>query len=180
MMASKVPFAVAAIALLCGCGARQDASDANGVVASAETRNTAASATEQLSRDQALGVMKQRHEHMETLGKATKKAHNALESSPPDLATIRDSAASIDALAPKLVSWFPGGTGPDVGKTRAKAEIWQKSEDFALKAQDFERAANEFHVAAKRGHASDIETTFAAMGKTCKACHDLYRAPEKH
>ena len=96
------------------------------------------------------------------------------------MAAIQQSAGKMNELAPKLLSWFPSGTGPDVGKTRAKAEIWQKPEDFALKTQDFEKAASEFDVAAKRGDLTEIKATFAALGKSCKACHDLYRAPEKH
>ncbi len=177
-MAARTICALAAVALLAACNAQGEGNDVNVVTPSAETHN-AGTAAAPLAKDQALALMKQRHEHMEALGKATKQAHNALESSSPDLAVLRDSAAKIDALAPKLHSWFPAGTGPDVGKTRAKAEIWQKPEDFALKAHDFEVAANQFDVAAKRGDVGEINTTFAAMGKGCKACHDLYRAPEK-
>ena len=92
---------------------------------------------------------------------------------------IRDSATRIEALAPRLLSWFPQGTGPQVGKTRAKPEIWQKPEDFALKAHDFQRAAQEFDVAAKSEDTGQVKMTFDALGKTCKACHDLYRAPKK-
>jgi len=77
------------------------------------------------------------------------------------------------------VSWFPAGTGPNVGKTRAKAEIWQKPEDFVVKAHDFTVAANELDAAAKRGDVGQIKTSFKALGGTCKACHDPYRAPEK-
>ena len=176
-MTGKSAVAVMAFALLAGCKAQQDANQANSAAASAETRNAAAAAP--LSNDQALALMKERHEHMEAFGDATKKASNALKSSSPDVKAIRDSATRIEALAPRLLSWFPQGTGPEAGKTRAKAEIWQKPEDFALKAQDFGRAAKEFDVAAKRGDLGQINTTFDALGKTCKACHDLYRAPKK-
>jgi len=48
-----------------------------------------------------------------------------------------------------------------------------------LKAHDFNRAAQDFNVAATSGDLSQINTTFDALGKTCKACHDLYRAPKK-
>lgn len=176
MMVSKRALAICGIALLAGCRAQQDGNEANSVVNSAETRNAA---TAPLSNDQSLALMKERHEHMEAFGDATKKASNALKSSSPDVDAIRDSSSRIEALAPRLLSWFPQGTGPEVGKTRAKAEIWRKPEDFALKAHDFERAAKEFDVAAKRGDLGQINTTFDALGKTCKACHDLYRAPKK-
>ena len=47
-----------------------------------------------------------------------------------------------------------------------------------LKAHDFNQAAMDFNDAAKLGDMNRIKVTFGAMGKSCKACHDLYRAPE--
>jgi cytochrome c556 len=132
-----------------------------------------------LSKPQALTVMKQRHDHMAALGDATKVIYTSLQSSSPDLNAIRQASAAIRQRAPKLVSWFSAGTGPDVGKTRAKAEIWQKQQDFVLKARDFAKAANQFDVAARRGDVGEIKTAFKALGGSCKACHDPYRAPEK-
>lgn len=179
MTAVKTAFALCAIALLAGCKEQPDTTNqANNVVASAVTQNTASAAP--VTKKQALALMKQRHDGMEAIGDATKKAHNALEASSPDLAAIKDAAAKINAIAPKVQSLFPAGTGPEVGKTRAKAEIWQKPEDFALKAHDFETAASQFDVAAKSGDLAQVKMTFEALGKSCKACHDLYRAPEKH
>jgi cytochrome c556 len=177
MMVAKTAYALCAIALLAGCKAQEPANQANAVIPSAETQNTASAAP--LTKDQALALMKEREHHMETFGDATKTIGKALKASSPDAGPIRQSAAKIAELAPKLESWFPAGTGPEVGKTRAKAEIWQKPEDFALKTHDFNRAAQDFNVAASSGDLSQINTTFDALGKTCKACHDLYRAPKK-
>ena len=174
-MIGKAGFVLSAAALLAACTAQEQPDQAqvsNNVVQSAE-------AGPPLSKEQALAVMKERHEHMEALGDANKKASNALKTSPPDLAAIRQAADEIAALAPKLQTWFPDGTGPEAGKTRAKAEVWQKPEDFTLKANDFETAARDFKVAADSGELTQISATFEALGKSCKACHDLYRAPKK-
>jgi len=176
-MVARTAYALSAILLVAACKAQQPANEAKTVVPSAETQNIASAAP--LSKDQALALMKEREHHMEAFGDATKTIGNTLKSSSPDAATIRQSAAKIAELAPKLESWFPAGTGPDVGKTRAKAEIWEKPEDFALKAHDFNRAAQDFNVAATSGDLGQITTTFDALGKSCKACHDLYRAPKK-
>ena len=176
-MVAKSACALCAILLLAGCKAQEPANQANTVVPSAETQNTASAAP--LTKDHALALMKEREHHMEAFGDATKTIGNALKAPSPDAGPIRQSAAKIAALAPKLESWFPAGTCPDVGKTRAKAEIWQKPEDFALKAHDFNRAAQDFNVAATGGDLGQINTTFGALGKSCKACHDLYRAPKK-
>ena len=45
-------------------------------------------------------------------------------------------------------------------------------------AEEMSQAATDFNDAAKLGDMNRIKVTFGAMGKTCKACHDLYRAPE--
>ena len=177
-MTGKALYALAAVALIAGCKAQEPANQTNAVIPSAETGNAASSGAN-LTADQALAVAKEREEHMEALGDATKKIGNELKGSAPDVAAIQQSAAKIADLAPNLQSWFAPGTAVGVGKSRAKAEIWEKSEDFALKSQDFERAAQEFKVAADRGDLTRIRTTFEALGKSCKACHDLYRAPKK-
>lgn len=169
--------ALGAIALLsCNANKTNEAIAAgNGVMASAETRTAPKTP---FTHDQALALMKQRHQNMGALGDAMKKAGTTLQSSSPDLNAVRQAAAQIAALAPKLLSWFPNGTGPDVGKTRAKAEVWQKPEDFALKAHDFVQAANNFNADVQSGDIGRIHASFGAVGKACKACHDLYRAPE--
>ena len=177
-MTGKALYALAALALVAGCKAQEPANQANAVIPSAETQN-AASAAATLTPDQSLAVAKEREEHMEAFGDATKKIGNQLKGPSPDVAAIQKSAAKIADLAPKLQSWFAPGTAEGVGKSRAKAEIWQKPEDFALKSQDFEKAAQEFKVAADRGDLTEIKASFEALGKSCKACHDLYRAPKK-
>lgn len=128
--------------------------------------------------EKALVLMKQRHENMEEIGDATKAINRALKSDSPDLETIRSSAARVAQLAPQVPDWFPPGSGPDIGKTEAKAAIWEKPQDFATKAQDFEAAATAFNAAAQAGDLPAIRERFAAMGKSCKACHDPYR--EEH
>lgn len=178
-MTSKAVYALCAIALVAGCRAQEESNQAqasNTLIPSAETRTEAAGP---LSREQALAVMKERHENMETIGDETKRISNQLKSPSPDVSAIRRSAATILKLAPEIPSWFPKGSGPDVGKTDAKAQIWQKPQDFAAKSNDFLRAAEDFDSAAKSGDLGQIEASFGALGKSCKACHDPYRTPEK-
>lgn len=178
-MVGKAVYALCAILLVGGCKAQDQSNQAdstNTLMPSAETRTAAAGP---LSREQALAIMDERHEHMETLGDETKKINNELKSATPDVGQIRQSAAKILELAPDLLSWFPEGTGPDVGKTRAKPEIWQTPDHYATKANDFVRAAEDFDSAAKSGDLGQIEASFATLGKTCKSCHDRYREPEK-
>jgi cytochrome c556 len=133
-----------------------------------------------LSKDQALAVMHQRHEGMETIGKTTKAIKRALDSDPADLATVRAGAAQIADLSRKASGWFPAGTGPDLGKTGAKPEIWQTPDDFTAKLHNFQGAAKAFNMAAMSGDAAATKAKFGELGQACKACHDKYRAEMHH
>ena len=131
-----------------------------------------------LEKNAALALMKERHENYEKIGDAMKAAGRALKADTPDLAVIRTSADTVATLAPQVKGWFPAGTGPDVGKTDAKAEIWQKTDDFNAKADDFTRAATAFQAAARGGDLNAIRAAQGDLGKSCKACHDLYRTKD--
>ena len=131
-----------------------------------------------LGKAQALRIMHDRHEGMETIGKATKIINREFKAGSPNLATVLASSAQIARLSARVPSWFPPGTGPNVGKTHAKAEIWQKPDDFRAKAIDFRRAALAFNAAARGRDVNAMKAAFGNLGKACKACHDPYRAPE--
>jgi cytochrome c556 len=131
-----------------------------------------------LSKDRALQVMKARHDGMHAIGDASKAIHRA--QSGPDLPTIRSNAAKMVQLSQQASGWFPAGTGPEVAKTRAKAEIWQTPEDFAAKLRSFQTAARGLNGAAAHGDAGAINAAFSQLGGTCKACHDKYRSEEQH
>jgi cytochrome c556 len=122
--------------------------------------------------------MHERHEKYEEMGKAMKAIGRELKGDNPDLAAVRQNAAIIATFAPQIPSLFPPGTGPDAGKTEAKAEIWQKPEDFMAKSTAFTAAARAFQTAAQGTDLAAIRAAQGTMGKTCKACHDLYR--EEH
>jgi cytochrome c556 len=126
-----------------------------------------------LQKEQALALMKERHENYEKIGKAMRAAKKGLDGN--DLAAVRQSAATINELAPKAESWFPAGSGPDVGKTHALAAIWQQPEKFAADMKAFREAAAAFNQAAATSDVNAIKAAHANLGKTCKTCHDSFR-----
>ena len=125
-------------------------------------------------------VMHERHEGMETIGKANKALHRELDASSPNLAVIRAAARQIAGLAVKASGWFPQGTGPDVGKTGAKPAIWQDPKDFAAKLHNFQAEAKAFNAASNGNDMALIRTQYGNLGQTCKACHDKYRSEMHH
>jgi cytochrome c556 len=93
---------------------------------------------------------------------------------PFDAKLAERNAATMAAVAPRLLEGFPDGT--DSGApTRAKPGIWQDMPDFSAKMADLEKATADLAAATRSG---DLKTVGEALGKTgaaCKACHDKYR-----
>jgi cytochrome c556 len=178
---------VAIVAILTA-GCQQQAAENNVAAADREVTTTPAAAPAgknavlgpAIAAGEAKALMHERHEGMEAIGDAFKLVNRELKGGNPDIGAIRKAAADIADRAVKSASWFPPGTGPDVGKTRAKAEIWQKPEDFAAKDAAFLPAAQAFKAAADAGDLNAMKAKAGELGKACKACHDPYRAPEGH
>lgn len=183
-MRIRLLIAISAAALIAGCQqqAAAPANDAAATNAAAPAEATAEKTNAVLgpaaSGEAAKTLMNDRHEGMEDIGDAFKLVGRELQGGSPDVAAIQKAAATIADGAGKSSGWFPPGTGPDVGKTRAKAEIWQKPEDFAAKDKAFLEAATAFKAAADSGDVAAIKAQAGDLGKVCKACHDPYRAPE--
>jgi cytochrome c556 len=148
--------------------------------AAAVTLATAGVAFAALPKDKLLSIMHARHEGMETIGKANKAINRELQGGSPNLAVVRSSAGQIAGLSRQASGWFPQGSGPELGKTGAKPEIWQTPQDFEAKLRNFQAAALAFNSAAAGNDAGAIKARFADMGGTCKACHDKYRMDMHH
>jgi cytochrome c556 len=177
--------ATAALALLSACNS--NGADTNEVLNEANTSGNEASAAVEnaveqsnatpLQKEQALALMEERHENYEKIGKAMRAAKKGLDGNDP--AAVKAAALTIHELAPKAATWFPAGTGPDVGKTEARAEIWQQRSDFDAGMTNFTAAAAAFHQAAQGTDLDAMKAAHGKLGGTCKACHDKFREEER-
>jgi cytochrome c556 len=91
-----------------------------------------------------------------------------------DYATIETKAKDIMGTADKIPSLFPKGS--NVGKTKAKPEIWEKSDEFAKEAKNLSKASSELAAAAKSKDDAAIATKVKAVGEVCSSCHKQFRA----
>jgi cytochrome c556 len=179
-------FAVAACALLAACGGPETSQANNGQANISNTASPPATANAMVmlaaapSHAQALAIMHERHEGMETIGKTNKALHREIATSSPNLGLIRSSAARIADLSRKASGWFPKGTGPELGKTGAKPQIWQDPKDFGMKLHDFQAEAKAFNSATTSDDLTLIRTQYQDLNQTCKACHDKYRSEMHH
>ncbi|WP_284734704.1 c-type cytochrome [Sphingosinicella terrae] len=123
-------------------------------------------------------VMRARHEHYEEMGDAMKGLGRELKASSPSVETIQRHAALIAGYGPQILTWFPEGSGPEAGETRAKAEIWSDAATFRERAQAFEAVSARFNQTAQTGNLDAIRAGMGELGNACKNCHDRFRAPE--
>ena len=123
-------------------------------------------------------VQHARHEHYEELGDAFKVVRDQTRASKPDLAALKTAAKKVNDASVNQEQWFPAGSGPEAGKTRALPDIWAKPTEFKAAIKMFSDAAPKLHAAATAGDVAAIKTAFGDVGKACKNCHDTFRAPE--
>lgn len=69
--------------------------------------------------------------------------------------------------------------GSEKGTTRAQPEIWENQADFKAKMGDMQKAADALQAVANQGtDRKAISEAVAAVGQTCKACHDEYKSKD--
>jgi cytochrome c556 len=122
-------------------------------------------------------IQKKRHDHYEALGEAFKTVRDNSRGN-PDFAALDKAVAVIQKSTVDQAQWFPKGSGPEAGKTRALPEVWTKPEDFAAAQKMFTDKAAPLAAAVKGRDADAVGKTFRELGLSCKNCHDNFRAPE--
>jgi cytochrome c556 len=118
-------------------------------------------------------VIEKRQKAMKEGNSADAKAIKAAVES-KDYATIEMKAKDIMGTAEKIPSLFPKGS--TTGKTKAKAEIWEKEDQFRKNAKNLGKAASELADAAKSKDDAAIGVKVKALSEACGNCHKEFRA----
>jgi cytochrome c556 len=124
-------------------------------------------------------LQKVRHEHYEELGDAFKAVRDQSKASPPDFVALLKAAETVQKASVDQQRWFPKGTGPEAGKTRALPEIWSKPDEFTAAQKMFSDRAPALVAAAKAKDVEAVTAAFKQLGGACKNCHDTFRSPEE-
>jgi len=119
------------------------------------------------------GPIRDRHVLMEDVGKSAKVIGDAMKTGKLD--PVGPAAEKIQAASSKVSALFPKGSTHEL--SRAKAEIWTDWEKFESIVADMGTTSAALAAAAKTG--GDVPGAAQKMFATCKACHDLFRIPEK-
>ena len=94
---------------------------------------------------------------------------------PFDAKVAADNAAIV--LTVSRLPFGAFGEGTDKGMpNRAKAEVWKDNAKFKAAAEKMIGEVAKLEAAAKAGSLDGMKSAFGAVGASCKACHDDFRA----
>lgn len=117
----------------------------------------------------------ERQDNFKGLSDSFKVIRTELEGD-PDMAAISVAATDMNARAQRITGLFPEGTSMDAGyDTEALAAIWERPEDFEAAAQRLVDETATMMTLAEGGDAAAIAEQVAAVGGSCKGCHDNFR-----
>lgn len=95
---------------------------------------------------------------------------------PMDADTIATNAERIAFLGTMMHDYFATDTSSFRVSTESKDDIWTNYEDFSSKSDDMVEAAVALQKIAMDKDEASYRKGIAAVGATCKACHDKYKA----
>ena len=127
-------------------------------------------------------TQKARHEHYERFcgyTRALTVVRDEMNASSPDFAALQKNAEIVNEASVNQQQWFPKGTGPEAGKTRALPEIWSKPADFEAAQKMLADRAPKLLAAVKSKDVDAVKGAFKETGGACKNCHDTFRSPEE-
>lgn len=93
---------------------------------------------------------------------------------PFDAKSAQDSAHIVATLS--SLPWAGFAANTESLKSRAKPEIWKEQAKFKDASDKLVAETAKLEVAAKTGNLDTIKAAFGAVGGSCKACHDSFRA----
>ena len=121
----------------------------------------------------ATGIVKQRMDDMDTIGRALKRISERVKAR-RDLGKIEPDAEAIRAAAVRMPSLFPPGSQD--GHSDAKPAIWDRWQDFLAAARALEEEAGKLGTAARAGNDAEVAAQVRAVTRACSGCHTPFKA----
>ncbi len=128
--------------------------------------------------------VKERQKLMRAVGKAMKTTGKMLRGDLAyDAAAATAAMATMSDVAGRYAKLFPEGSDMENSimdfdqESDAKPEIWTNRKDFEVKAVALLDASTKAGKAA--GDKAGLAAVFDEVGKTCKGCHQKYKAKKQ-
>jgi cytochrome c556 len=125
-----------------------------------------------LAHEGATGIVKQRMDEMEKIGRTVKRINDRLKSN-RGLAEIARDAEELRAAAARMPSLFPRGSRD--GHSEATPAVWERWPEFVAAARLLEEEAGKLAATAPSGQEVEIGRRFRATTRACSGCHDVFR-----
>jgi cytochrome c556 len=120
-----------------------------------------------------------RQKGLKDLGESFKLVRDQLRAGSPDMAAIKAAGENIKKTSNAMATWFPRGTGTEVGvKTAALPSIWEDPAGYDKARTNFVAAAAKFADITASGDKAAIQAGVGPMGGACRGCHDKFRLKE--
>lgn len=91
---------------------------------------------------------------------------------PFNAAEVQADVAIVVAMS--KLPWSAFGPGTEGGK--ARDDVWKDQAKFIQASEKLQSDVATLQTAAQAGDLAQIRTAFGAVGASCKACHDNFRA----
>ncbi|MGJ8681294.1 c-type cytochrome [Paraglaciecola sp.] len=89
---------------------------------------------------------------------------------------LQKNGERLEQLSLMIEDYFATDTSGFDVDTGALNKIWKEQADFNSKAADLTKAAVALQAAAKSGDEGKYKSAIGGVFKTCKGCHDSYKA----
>lgn len=119
--------------------------------------------------------VEERQAAMKAVGQSMKEGAGVNSPATFDAAKAKTAMEAVAANAKKLHGLYPAGSDKDP-KSEADPKIWENKADFDKRLTELGTLAT---TASKATTADAYKPAYAAVGGTCKGCHDLYRTKKK-
>lgn len=94
---------------------------------------------------------------------------------PMDKPSLQTSAETLELLGRLVADNFPPGSEQGA-PTKAKPELWKETAKFRQLQQASQTEAAKLKAAVSGGDVEIIKVAYGATTKSCKACHDAFKA----
>ncbi len=94
---------------------------------------------------------------------------------PFDAKAVEANLAVVDELHKLPFATFTADTEKVEG-SKAKPDVWKETAKFKEAQDKFQAEVPKLLAAGKTGNLDQVKAAFAAVGGSCKACHDAFQA----
>ena len=125
--------------------------------------------------EESAGIIKYRQAVMSAQGGHMSALARVVQGEADFAADIPAHARALSDLSTMVIPTFPEGS-LEGAETDALPVIWEDWDDFTVAADALETASEDLVAAAEGGDMTAIAAAFGEVGRTCRSCHDTFRA----